>query len=96
MERAVLEGQPAAIQEQIRLDAVEQKRRTAIRKGMAKAAARGRQVGRPSQSDQDFLNRYSAVKEALESGLSLRQAAAAAGVAVNTVRKVQRMIDGKA
>ncbi len=59
-----------------------QKRRTAIRRGMAKAAQRGRPIGRPTQAEADLLMKYAPV----------RQAAKATGVAVNTVRKVQKLM----
>ncbi len=93
LERVVLAGQPSALEERIRLEAVEQKRRIAIRRGMEKAARRGQHVGRPVQAEDAFLIKYAAVREALDGGLSLRQVAARTGVAINTVRKVQKLLE---
>ena len=68
-------------------------RRDAIRLGMQAAADRGQRVGRPADDPAQIVASYPAVVAALQSGLSLRGAASAAGVAVNTVRKVKQAID---
>ena len=54
LEQSVLTDQPSALEERIRLEAVEQKRRMAIRRGMEKAAKRGQHVGRPAQAEDAF------------------------------------------
>jgi hypothetical protein len=93
LEQAIIAGQPAAIERQIRRDETEAKRRSAIVRGMERAQSRGQVIGRPVTFDKAFLTRYQAVAEALASGLSLRKIAAETGVAINTVRKVQRLIE---
>ncbi len=93
LERAILTGERLGIEERLRLDAIEVKRRAAIRRGMAKAKMRGQPLGRPEKPDQIFLAQYAAVQAALENGLSLRKVAAVTGVAVNTIRKVQRLME---
>lgn len=60
-----------------------------IKKGMQAAAAEGVHIGRPSEGTAETLAKYPAVVQAIEQGLSLRKAAASAGVSVNTVRKVK-------
>lgn len=69
------------------------KRRAAIRQGMKQAADRGQHVGRPADDPAQIIASYPAVVDAIRGGLSLRAAAAAAGVAVNTVRKVKAALD---
>ena len=69
------------------------KRRAAIRQGMKQAADRGQHVGRPADDPAQIVASYPAVVAALNSGASLRGAASAAGVAVNTVRKVKAALD---
>lgn len=81
-------------------DLIEQKRRAAIRKAMKRAALRGKHIGRPARPEphEAFLAKPSSVaaREALGRGLSLREAARAAGVSINTVRKVKEaLVDGK-
>lgn len=68
-------------------------RRAAIRQGMKQAADRGQHVGRPADDPAQIVASYPAVVDAIRGGLSLRAAAAAAGVAVNTVRKVKAALD---
>jgi hypothetical protein len=93
-ERQVMSGEHSSNEEAIRLDQVEARRRIGIRQGMQRAARRGKQIGRPTESLDDFLNKPEIVKvrETLGAGKSLREVAKAAGVAVNTVRKVKAMI----
>ncbi len=91
-EQVILSGQAADIEHQIKRDQVEAKRRAAVVQGMDRARERGQHVGRPALSDEQLLERYPAVVDALESGLSLRKAAEQTGVAVNTVRKVQQAL----
>ena len=64
--------------------------RECIRKGMARAAQRGMHMDRPTGTTDDpagLLARYPAIVVALQSGLSLRKAAAGCWRAVNTVRR---------
>jgi hypothetical protein len=71
------------------------RRGTAIREGMQRAKAAGKQLGRPpgtAKEDIDLLREYAAVAEAIKDGLSLREAATRTGVAVNTVRKVKALL----
>lgn len=68
-------------------------RRNAIRLGMQAAAERGQHVGRPADDPAQIVASYHAVVAAIRGGLSLRAAAAATGVAVNTVRKVKAALD---
>jgi hypothetical protein len=95
LERAILAGTLTPTEERVRLDTVEQKRRVAIRVGMQRVAARGKHIGRPrrAEGEDKILAKHAAVAEALRQGLSLRQAAKASGVAVNTVRKVKAILD---
>lgn len=74
-----------------------ERKRAAIREGMARAKAAGRHVGRVLEDQTTFLDKpkTQAIRAALDQGLSLRVAAATTGVSVNTVRKVKAMIDGK-
>lgn len=99
-EAAVLAGEPSQLeialsQEReaaIALEA-EQERRAAIKTGMQAAAHAGKHIGRPPETDQQTLERHAGVVRALQDGLSLRQAATAAGVSVNTVRKVKALLE---
>lgn len=68
-------------------------RRDAIRQGMQQAAERGQHVGRPADDPAQIVASYPAVVAAIRDGLSLRAAAAAVGVAVNTVRKVKAALE---
>ena len=73
----------------------EEAKSIAIREGMRRAAASGRHVGRPrgsGKSGNELLRHHPGVVAALERGLSLREAAKASGVAVNTVRKVKALL----
>lgn len=95
---SVIERQRSAFETHLDGLFIEDRRRSGIRKGMARAAQRGVHVGRPAGTTDDaagLLARYPAVVVALQSGLSLRKAATAAGVAVNTVRRVQAAIDAQ-
>lgn len=96
LEAGVLGGNPSPVEERLRLAEVEQRRRAAIRVGMQKASARGKHVGRPTSSDEAFLAepKHVAGWEALQRGLSLRKAAAEAGISVNTLQKVRRLRSG--
>jgi hypothetical protein len=96
LEQAILTGEPSQVEHQIYADAVEQRRRQAIRTGMHRAAARGRNIGRPEgiESAEAFLAKphIQRVQEALRMGLSVRRAAHFATVSPNTVRKVQSLL----
>lgn len=93
LEQSVITGELSDIEKKISFEATESRRRERISKGMRRAAEQGRAVGRPKGSVEavNLLEKYPQVVEALkpENRLSLRQAAAYAGVSVNTVRKVQ-------
>lgn len=93
LEAGILAGDPAAIDTEIHRDHAREQRGLAIKQGMQQAIAAGKHVGRPvgiGKSRDEFLQKPSSqrVIEALNSGLSLRKAAAQAGVSINTVRKV--------
>jgi hypothetical protein len=95
-ERAIYEGLPSEIEQEAALFLGQKERQAAIKLGMQRAAAKGTHVGRPAGSGEDidaFLAKASSQKviEALEQGMSLRKAAAYAGVALNTVVKVQKL-----
>ena len=96
LEQEIIDGVPAAIERLAAIEGIKAQRREAIRNGMAQAAQRGVHVGRPAEKEKatTFLAKpkAAAIRTALESGLSLRQAAAQAGVAVNTVRKVKALL----
>ncbi len=67
-----------------------------VKAGMEAAKADGVHVGRPPGSKENgsaTLAKYPDVVTALQDGLSLRKAARAAGVSVNTVRKVKAILD---
>ena len=94
LEQAVLSGLTADIERRIKHDEMGTKRRAAIAKGLSRAQDRGHKIGRPLTSDESLLEKYSAVAVALTDGLSLRKTAALTGVAINTVRKVQKALYG--
>ncbi len=97
VERNILAGEPSDLERAIHLEAVETRRRAAIRVGMKKAVNRGRHIGRPegNESPEAFLTKPKIVevRQALEQGMSLREAARAADVSVNTVRKVKMLTE---
>lgn len=72
-------------------------RSESIKTGMKRAQAWGTKIGRPKggETPQEFLSKPSTqrVIAALEEGLSLRKAALAAKVSVNTVRKVKAALE---
>jgi hypothetical protein len=95
-ERIILAGLPSGLEMAIRDEQIEQRRREGIRAGLKKAVNRGQHIGRPkgsAESDAAFLAKHTAVRKALSQGLSLREAARAADVSVNTVRKVKCLLD---
>ena len=96
-EQAILADQPSQIEQAIEAERRAEQRSQAIRKGMQKAAQWGQHLGRPSvpETEVAFLSKPASqrVIEALDRGLSLRQAAEQAGVAVNTVRKVKDILE---
>lgn len=69
--------------------------RQATREGIQAARAAGRNHGRPAggENQHQILAKYPDVVQALNTGLSLRKAAEATGVAVNTVRRVKAVLD---
>jgi hypothetical protein len=93
LEEGILRGDMSPLEERLRLEEVEQRRRAAIRVGMRKASARGKHIGRPASSEEAFLAepKHVAGWEGLQRGLSLRSAAAEAGISVNTLRKIQKL-----
>lgn len=95
-EKDVLAGRPAP-HEQKRIAAEqEQKRREAIRAGMARSAEQGHSIGRPTGAEDAaaFLSKPSsiAIIQALNEGLSIRQAADRADASTTTVQKVRRLL----
>jgi hypothetical protein len=68
---------------------------TVVREGMQRAKDRGLHVGRPSEDNTVILSKYPQVIDALNQGLSLRKAASAAKVAINTVRKIKALLDSQ-
>lgn len=99
IEADILAGEPSQTEKSIAERERAGRRSKAIKTGMERAKNWGQHVGRPpvGESAEEFLAKPSSQKviEALEQGLSLRKAAEQAGVAVNTVRKVQRYIKSK-
>ncbi|KAB8139733.1 GIY-YIG nuclease family protein [Chloroflexia bacterium SDU3-3] len=99
IEREVLAGEPAPIERQIAAERTAAARKAAhaaaTRAGMRAVAAQGTHVGRPHGGEDAtvFLAKPSSqrVLAALAQGLGVRAAARAAGVAINTVRKVQQL-----
>lgn len=96
LELEIVEGVPSGIEQRAATEARKAQRNQAIRSGMAQAAQLGAHIGRPQVKENlaTFLAKpkVEAIRSALEKGLSLRQAATEAGVAVNTVRKVKAML----
>lgn len=95
LEIGIVEGVRDALSLADDSDAIEARRRDAIKKKLRKRVQRGLSVGRPritSVLDQPYAP---AVIAALEAGLSLRKAAESSGVAVNTVRAVKAALDAK-
>lgn len=101
LEQAVLADAPTAIEQELAaeaearaLEAKARARSAAIAAGMAQARQQGVHVGRPAGKEdrEAFLARDTSqrVLAALrdQPGLSIRKAAAVAGVSINTVRKV--------
>lgn len=70
-----------------------------IKSGMKEAAKKGKLAGRPKGSKDDMQEKirrnpkYKTAAKKLKEGLSLRDAAATAGVSVNTVRKIKGALD---
>lgn len=105
VELDILNDVPSAIEqqiEQVRREFMDEEKRkarsSAIQTGMQRAAHGGTHIGRPKgyEAEATFLAKPSTqrVITALEEGLSLRQAADHAKVAVNTVRKVKAILAG--
>lgn len=96
-EQEIIAGRPSSIEQVIEADIQAQKTSHSIRVGMQRAAQWGAHVGRPAgrETDEAFLAKPSSVRvvEAVEQGLSLRQAADYAKVSVNTVRKVKAVLE---
>jgi hypothetical protein len=98
IERAVIAGEPPEVERMIERDRIEAKRRDGIRAGLSRRVAQGKPTGRPEglETRDQLLSKPTsrAVMKYLNSGLSLREIAALAGVAVNTVRKIKAALDG--
>lgn len=94
LEQTVMLGLPSAFEQQMEQEAIEQRRREGIRRGLARAKQRGQAVGRPPKGETtaDFLAKpkNAAIRAALVSGLGVRETARALRVSVNTVRKVHQ------
>ncbi|KYC34599.1 helicase [Scytonema hofmannii PCC 7110] len=97
VETGILNGFPDQVEVGIQADQKATQRSQAIKTGMSRAKLWGTHVGRPTETDEGFLQKPSSQKviSALYEGLSLRKAAERAGVAVNTVRKVQALLHNK-
>jgi hypothetical protein len=99
LEQGILAGDHSRLEETLRLEDIEQRRRVAIVAGMKRAAKRGKHIGRPTGTTphEAFLIKPNSilVQEALAQGLSLRQAARYASVSVNTVRKVKEAMEAR-
>jgi ssDNA-binding Zn-finger/Zn-ribbon topoisomerase 1 len=99
VEADIFAGKSSRIEQLIEEEEKAERRSQAIKTGMQRAALWGTRIGRPdgADSDEEFLAKLSSQKvvEALNEGLSLRQAAQKAGVAVNTVRKVKAALQGR-
>jgi hypothetical protein len=107
-EREILDGLPSALERHIAEATARQaaqetawlaaeRRSTAIQQGMQRVATQGVHVGRPPGSTEcpsAFLAKPTTqlVIAALDRGASLRKAAQAADVSVNTVRKVVALV----
>ena len=93
LELQVLDELPSDIESRIKRDAIEQKRREAIRAGMQRAAKRGKRIGRRvgGETIADFLEKPSsqAIAAALAEGVSIRKVAEMTSTSVNTVQKVK-------
>ncbi|MBD2184803.1 GIY-YIG nuclease family protein [Planktothrix sp. FACHB-1355] len=96
IEVGILAGEPSQTENLIAERELANRRSQAIKTGMERAKNWGQHVGRPpvGESALEFLAKPSSQKviQALSQGLSLRSSAEQAGVAVNTVRKVQKCI----
>ena len=97
LEAQVLAGLPSEIESQIKRDAIEKKRRSAIRAGMERATNRGISIGRPVgiETTEDFLAKPSsqAIIAALADGASIRAVAKMTGTSAATVQKVKQTLD---
>jgi DNA invertase Pin-like site-specific DNA recombinase len=66
-----------------------------VKSGLEKAKAQGKQLGRPSnsqESDEKLKRKYSKLIQDLKNGLSLNKCMKIHGVSKNTVIKVKRII----
>ncbi|MBW4566291.1 MAG: GIY-YIG nuclease family protein [Mojavia pulchra JT2-VF2] len=99
VEADILAGKPSGIEQLIEQEKRALMRSEAIKKGMSCAKKWGRHIGRPpsAESAEEFLAKPSSqrVIAALNEGLSLRQAAKKADVAINTVCKVKDLLENK-
>ncbi|MEP7287067.1 MAG: GIY-YIG nuclease family protein [Chloroflexota bacterium] len=92
LETAILAGTPSDLERAIEAEDIEERRRAGIRSGMQRAARRGTTIGRPAgviETPDMILAKYPDAAAAIQTGLSLREAASLAGVSVNTIRKVK-------
>jgi len=96
-EKDILEDKPSLVEQVIKAEQKALLRSDAIRVGMERAARGGVHIGRPkvAESDEEFLAKplSQRVIEALNIGLSLRQAAYHTNASVNTVRKVKASLE---
>lgn len=92
-ERDLYRGIGAPLEQELDAAAIEAKRRARIAEGLQRAQAKGRAIGRPKDKDAAaFLAKPSsiAIIQALESGLSVRDAARETGASTATVQKVKQ------
>jgi hypothetical protein len=95
-EQDIFIGRGSEFEQELEAADIEARRRVRITEGMRKAQDKGHAIGRPKgqEAAAAFLGKPStlAVIQALSSGLSIREAAAAAQVSTATVQKVKQAI----
>ena len=96
VERGILAGDRPEVELVWESEEIEKRRIAAIRPGIERARSKGTQIGRPpgKQPVEKLLEKpyVRDVRAALAEGRSLRDTARVAGVAVNTVRKIQHAL----
>lgn len=97
LEQAIISGIPSPIEQIAAQDEARSQRRQAIKDGMAEAAQRGQNIGRPMGKEDaaSFLAKpkVAAIRAALEGGASIRETARQTQTSVNTVQKVRSILD---
>jgi hypothetical protein len=97
LELTVLANEPSEVEHAVYAERVEALRRANIRRGMVRAARRGKSIGRPAGGEDvaAFLAKpqSQAIVAALASGVGIREAARNLNVSINTVRKVRDVLE---